>query len=161
MLQERQLDIEVATEHKSWEDRRQKLTVRMRAGRRAAGLAAFLAIVGGFLAFSVSGAPAEAHSVSNDYNSGYCYGEYWSEHTSGNIEVGMNDDPMSSSLGECQASQVLARIKDLDGTWTTESDYDGLVPLGVEVAMPVLHFSYSKHQSKEDDGTWWSITVNH
>lgn len=104
---------------------------------------------------------ASAHTVSGDYNFGFCYGSYWSEPVSGHVEAGMNDHYLSTALGECQASEVRVRMKEADGTWITATDYDSLMPLGVEVDEYYLYVSYSDHRSKEDDGTWHYLRVNH
>ncbi len=53
------------------------------------------------------------------------------------------------------------RMRDLDNTLVTESDYDSLMPLGVEVDTLYLWIGYSKHQSKEPNNAWHTVTINH
>lgn len=107
--------------------------------------------------------PATAHDTAGgNYQWGdYCYGDYWSDVRYGDVEAGMDDHFVSSSLGLCVASQVQVRERQDDGTWITHQDSDYLMPLAAEVARAVDYVSWTRHRSYYPELGWGTVTVYH
>lgn len=111
------------------------------------------------LILAMLSSPALAHTIAGDYNWTWCFGGWWSEPYASQIEAGMDDAYASSSYNQCKASRVEVRLK--DDIFYTVVDEDVLMPLFAEVDTGYVYISYSKHMSKEPDGTWYTKTIYH